>query len=86
MSVGVFPFMLQLSLSLCKGKVQELFESFQCLRIQAARNDVRRLYDYLDTTTRGFLMMIHFVFELFTRETVQLIILDHKRKSLSIST
>ena len=41
---------------------------------------------YLDTTTRGFLMMIHFVFELFTRETVQWIILDHKRKSSSLST
>ena len=45
MSVGVFPFILQLSLSLCKGKVQKLFESFQCLRIQAAGNDVRRLND-----------------------------------------
>ena len=41
---------------------------------------------YLDTTSRGFLMMIHFVFELFTRETVQWIILDHKRKSSSLST
>ena len=47
MSVGVFPFILQLSLSLCKGKAQKLFESFQCLRIQAARNDVRRLYDWI---------------------------------------
>ena len=41
---------------------------------------------YLDTTSRGFLMMIHFVFELFTRETVQWIILAHKRKSSSLST
>ena len=47
MSVGVIPFMLQLSLSLCKGKVQKLFESFQCIRIQAARIDVRRLYDWI---------------------------------------
>ena len=47
MSVGVFPFIPQLSLSLCKGKVQTLFESFQCLRIQAARNDVRRLNDWI---------------------------------------
>ena len=30
--------------SLCEGKVQNLFESLQCLRIQAARSDVRRLY------------------------------------------
>ena len=47
MSVGVFPFILQLSLSLCNGKVQKLFESFQCLQIQAARNDVTRLYDWM---------------------------------------
>ena len=43
MSVGVFPFMLQLLVYL-KEEVQKLFQSLQCLRIQAARNDVRRLY------------------------------------------
>ena len=47
MLVGVFPFILKLSLSLCKGKVQKLFEPFQCLRIQALKNDVRRLYDWI---------------------------------------
>ena len=47
MSVGFFPFILQLSLSSCKGKEQKLFESFQCLRIQAARTDVRRLNDWI---------------------------------------
>ena len=42
MSAGVFPLMFQLIL--CKGKVQKLFESLECLRIQAAKSDVRRLY------------------------------------------
>ena len=41
-SVGVFQFMLQLML--CKEKVQKLFESLECLRIQAAKSDVGRLY------------------------------------------
>ena len=41
MSVGVFPLMLQLML--CKGKVRKLFESLECLRIRAAKSDVRRL-------------------------------------------
>ena len=39
MSVGVFPFKLQLML--CAEKVQKLFESLECLRIQAAKSDVR---------------------------------------------
>ena len=41
MSVAVFPFMLQL-LVYVREKVQKLFESVQCLRIQAARSDVRQ--------------------------------------------
>ena len=47
MSVGVFPLqplMQQLFKVYGKGKVQKLFESLQCLRIQAARSDMRRLY------------------------------------------
>ena len=39
MSVGVVPFKLQLMLR--KEKVQKLFESLECLRIQAAKSDVR---------------------------------------------
>ena len=31
-------------ISLCKGKVEKLFESLLCLRIQAPWSDVRRLY------------------------------------------
>ena len=41
MLVGVFPFMLQL---LVYVREKYKFESLQCLRIQAARSDVRRLY------------------------------------------
>ena len=39
-----FPIDATIIYSLCKGKVQKLFESLQCLRIQAARSDVSRLY------------------------------------------
>ena len=39
-----FPIDATIIYSLFKGKVQNLFESYQCLRIQAARSDVRKLY------------------------------------------
>ena len=44
MSVGVFPFMLQLLVYAREKYKNYLSLLLQCLRIQAARNDVRRLY------------------------------------------
>ena len=44
MSVGVFPLMQQLFIVRVREKYTNSFESLQCLRIQAARSDVRLLY------------------------------------------
>ena len=48
MSVGVFPFMLQLLVYVREKykNYSSLFRGLQCLEIQAARSDVRRLHSW----------------------------------------